>query len=180
MNKKTIVKIIIWTLNILTILLLVYSLINYKFLENEITTAVQIGGVVTVAILVFILEGAPVFVGSSVAVASLIAAKTNPWLLLIVFIVFAILGNFVYYYLGYLFGKKTLRYFDEANIKKYEKIFKKYGMLSMLVMAVSPVPYLPTIAGAFKMSKKDMFLTTMTLRMIRHTIVFFFWYAILV
>jgi len=179
MNKKTIIKTTFLTINIIVILLFIYSLINYKFLENEIGIAEQTSGIIIVAIFAFILEGAPVFVGPSVAIAALLAAGGDPWILLAIFLISAIMGNIFYYYLGYHLGKKTFKYFEEEDVQKYKNLFKKYGTAAMIIMAISPIPYLPTIAGAFKMSAKNMFLTTMSIRIARHIVVFLFWVIIL-
>ncbi len=179
MDKKKLIKGILWLVNIIVILLLVWSLVNYKFLENEVVGAVQVGGLIAMVLIVFILEGAPVFVGGSVAVASLMAmGGFNIWLLLSLFLLSAILGNFFYYYLGYFSGKKILRYFDKKDVKKYEDLFKKYGLWAMVIMAVSPIPYLPTIAGVFRMSPRHMFIETLIVRLIRHLVVFFFWVVV--
>jgi len=50
----------------------------------------------------------------------------------------------------------------------------------MLIMAISPIPYLPTLAGIFKMNSKQQILETLIIRMIRHSVVFFVWFLILV
>ena len=177
MNKKRIIKLFLWALNFLTIGLLIWSLVNYQFLNNEVTRIVKIGGLFAVILLVFILEGAPVFVGSSVAVATLLTMNTfNPLLVLALFLGFAILGNFAYFYLGYFSGEKILKYFDKEDVKKYKKLFKKNGKTAMIFMAISPLPYLPTLAGVFKMDKYFMFVYSMGVRLIRHTIVFGLWY----
>ncbi|MAG39370.1 hypothetical protein CMI41_00165 [Candidatus Pacearchaeota archaeon] len=178
MEKRTI-KALLWVLNILVILLLIYSIVNYKFLEKELVLAAQIGGLGVVAILIFFLEGAPLFVGPSVAVASILATGTNPLWVLVVFLISAILGSIAYYYLGYSLGEKTLKYFEKEDIKKYRKLFSKYGTSAMVLTAVAPIPYLPTIAGAFRMSKKDMFIKTMGARLLRHIVVFLFWFFVL-
>jgi membrane protein YqaA with SNARE-associated domain len=178
MEKRT-VKALLWILNILVILLLVYSLVNYKFLEKELVLAAQIGGLGVVAILIFFLEGAPLFVGPSVAVAAILATGTNPWWVLAVFLISAILGSIAYYYIGHILGEKALRYFEKRDIKKYRELFAKYGTSAMVLTAMAPIPYLPTIAGVFKMSKKDMFIKTMGVRLLRHIVVFLFWFFIL-
>jgi len=180
MNKKRVVKFSFWFLNILVILLLIWSLANYTFLNKEVTQLIQVGGIVAMIFLVILLEGAPVFIGSSVVVASVLAMNIlNPWLVLWLFLVSAILGNIIYYYLGYFFGIKVLKYFEEKDVRKYKKLFKKYGGITMITMAISPIPYLPTLAGVFRMKSGSLISKILILRLLRHSVVFFIWLFIL-
>ncbi len=181
MNKQKIVKAFLWTLNILIILLLVWSLVNYKFLNQEVTQLVQVWGLIAMIFLVVLLEGAPVFMGSGVVVATVYTLGVfNTWFILFLFLVFALVGNVIYYVFGYYSGRKIFKYFSKKDVRRYEKLFDKYGRRAMVVMAVSPIPYLPTLAGVFRMSSPKLIAETLILRTIRHIIVFFFWVFILV
>tara|TARA_Y100000310_G_scaffold262458_1_gene272152 strand:- start:5900 stop:6451 length:552 start_codon:yes stop_codon:yes gene_type:complete len=181
MEKNKIVKISVWFLNIFIIFLLIWSLINYTFLNKEVSEFVQVWGLLAMIFFVILLEGAPVFVGSGLVVATLLAIGTeNPGFILLLFLASALIGNIIYFYLGYFSGKKILKYFDKRDIEKYTNLFKKYGFAAMIFMAVSPVPYLPTLAGVFRMTSPILIAEVLILRMIRHTAVFLFWFYILV
>ena len=131
--------------------------------------------------LVILLEGAPVFVGSGLVIAAVLAMNIiNPWLILFLFLLFALVGNVIYYYLGYFSGKRIFKYFDKKNVKKYEELFKKHGFTTMIIMAVSPIPYLPTLAGVFRMKSLALITKVLVIRMTRHVVVFLFWFYILV
>ena len=181
MNKKRVVKFSVWLLNILVIFLLVWSLINYKLLNQEVSQFVQVGGLLAMIFLVVLLEGAPVFVGPSLAVASVLAMNIiNPWLILFLFLFFVLVGNILYFYLGYFSGKRILKYFGKKNVKKYEELFKKYGFAAMIITAIFPIPYLPTLAGVFRMTSPILITKVLVIRMIRHAVVFLFWFYILI
>ena len=131
--------------------------------------------------LVILLEGAPVIIGSGLVVASVLAIGTeNPGFILLLFLVSALVGNIIYFYLGYFSGKGILKYFDKKDVKKYKKLFKKYGFATMIFTAVSPIPYLPTLAGVFKMTSPVLITEVLVIRMLRHTAVFLFWFYILI
>jgi len=49
----------------------------------------------------------------------------------------------------------------------------------MIIMAVSPIPYLPTLAGVFRMTSPILITKVLVVRMIRHVVVFLFWFYIL-
>ena len=181
MDKKKVVRYSIWILNLLIVFTLIWSIINYKILDQEVTRLVITGGLVAMIFFVIFLEGAPVFLGPSVVVAAILTMNAfNPWFILFLFLSSAIIGNILYFYLGYFSGEKILKYFPKKDVKKYKNLFKKYGRFAMLIMAISPIPYLPTLAGVFRMNSKQQILETLIVRMIRHTVVFFFWFFILV
>jgi membrane protein YqaA with SNARE-associated domain len=181
MNKKKTVKFSLTILNFLVIFLLIWSLVNYTFLSNEVSQFIQVGGLLAMIFFVILLEGAPVFAGPGLGVASILAMGVfNPWFILLLFLVSAFIGNIFYFYLGYFSGKKILKYFDKKDIEKYEKLFKKYGFWAMVIMAISPIPYLPTLAGVFRMTSPILIAEILIIRMIRHVIVFLFWFYFLV
>ena len=181
MDKKKLVHLLVWLLNILVIFLLIWSLINYKLLNQEVSQFVQVWGLLAIIFFVILLEGAPVFVGSGLVVASVLAMNIiNPWLILFLFLFFALVGNILYFYLGYFSGKRIFKYFKKKNVKKYEELFKKYGFTAMIITAVSPIPYLPTLAGIFRMTSPILITKVLVIRMIRHVVVFLFWFYIII
>jgi len=181
MNKKKRIKYLIQALNILIVCALIWSIINYKVLDQEVTKLAITGGLIAMISFVIILEGAPVFIGPSVGVvAILIMNAFNPWFIFLLFLLSAIVGNILYFYLGYLSGEKIMKYFGKKNVREYKDLFKKYGRFAMLIMAISPIPYIPTLGGVFRMSPKYFFLGILPIRLIRHTVVFLFWFFIVV
>ncbi|MEX0932845.1 MAG: VTT domain-containing protein [Candidatus Pacearchaeota archaeon] len=180
MDKKNIVKISFWILNFIIIFLLIWSLINHRVLNQEVSNIVATFGLVAMILFVVILEGAPVFIGPSVAVASILAmGALNPWTILFLFLISAFVGNVFYYYLGYFSGKKILKYFSDKDVEKYKKFFKNHGGKTLGIMAISPVPYLPTLAGVFKLKSKSIMAYILLVRALRHIVVFAFWLIIL-
>ena len=174
------IKLSLIAINVLVVVVLIWSLINYTLLNNEVGRIVQVWGIIAAILIIIILEGAPVAIGPSVVIVSLLAMKEfNWWFVLLIFLGSAIIGNIIYFYLGVYSGKKILKYFDKKDINKYKKIFNKNGRLTMITMAISPVPYLPTVAGVFRMSKFRMFVEVMGARMLRHLVIFFFWIIVL-
>lgn len=179
MLTKRVVKFSFIFLNLLMVFLLVYSLINYKILSNEVGELVKVGGLIVMCLFVLILEGAPVALGGSVAVAAILTLDIfNPVLVLSLFLICAVFAGIGYYWIGAHYGRKILKYFDKDSIEKYEKFFRKYGSLSMILMAITPIPYLPTIGGVFGMKYLSLFIVFFV-RILRHIVVFFIWYWII-
>jgi len=181
MDRKQGIKIFLWILNLLVIFLLIWSLVNYQILNQEVGEIVKVWGIVAMIFFVIVLEGAPVFVGSSIAVASILAMGIfNPWLILFLFLFSAVIGNIFYFYLGHFSGKTILNYFDKRDVKRYKMLFRKYGKAAMFIMAVSPIPYFPTLIGVFKIKSPYLVSEILIVRLIRHTIVFLVWFWILI
>lgn len=179
MNKKRLIRVVGWSLNIVVVLLLVWSIVNYRVLEQDITRAIQVGGIFVAAILIFVLEGAPVFIGPSVTVVALLVIGINPLLVLFLLLGFAILGDIAYYYLGRKSEYRVERFIEKEDMNRYRRLFKKYGKAAMYIMAITPLPYLPTIAGIFKMPPSYFFTKVMGVRMLRHIVVFLFWFMVI-
>jgi membrane-associated protein len=180
MDAKRLIKTIAWGFSIVVVVLLVWSLLNYKVLENSVTGFIQVWGLIALVLIVVILEGAPIFVGGGIAAGASLAMGANPWLVLTLFIISAIIGNVLYYYLGYFSGRKVLKYFNREDVARYEKLFEKHGRVAMFIMAVFPIPYLPTLGGVFKLTPLFMFTEVLAVRIVRHSAVFIFWYFLLV
>ena len=180
MNKKKWVRFSIALLNVLVILLLIWSLINYQFLNKEVSQLIQIWGLVAMILFIIFLEGSPVFFGPSVVTAAMLATGTfNSGFILFVFLASAIVGNIFYYYIGYFSGERILKYFKKKDVQRYQDVFKKYGRVAMITMAISPVPYLPTVAGVFRVKSIRVISEVLILRLLRHGVVFTAWYLVL-
>lgn len=176
MNKTKAVHHVLTFLNFLVIAVFIWSLINYKVLDATINKWAVAGGLVFLIIFIIFLEGAPIVAGPTIAVAAFLTiGEYTPLFIYLVFILSGVVGNFIWFYLGVFSGHKLLKYFDPKVISRYEKLFKKYGWWTMVITAVTPIPYLPTLAGIFDMKWKHMFIGVMGVRIIRHTIVFIFW-----
>ena len=79
MNKRKMVFFSVGLLNVLVIFILIWSLINYQVLNQEVSRMVQVGGLLSMISFIILLEGAPVFLGPSVVVAAMLAINAfNP------------------------------------------------------------------------------------------------------
>ena len=85
-----------------------------------------------------------------------------------------ITGTYVASILNYLFGKgyfsdKLVSLLDGKKVRKYEKIFEKYGKWGLFLAAIGPVPWVPFcwLAGSFKMKFEKFFLWGLFPRLLR-------------
>ena len=89
-------------------------------------------------------------------------------------LVLAFIGSFlasvINFYIGKrVFAEKIKGSFSAEKYEKYDKMFSKWGELSLVVAAVSPVPYVPFcwLAGAFKMKFRNFVVFALVPRVLR-------------
>jgi len=96
----------------------------------------------------------------------------DPWQILVVLLVGAVLGEIVNYYLGYVGSKYVLH----QHIRKAEKWVNKWGLMSIFI--VNAIPIFPadvvnTLVGFFRMDMK-MYVIWMSLgKLLQYTLLIF-------
>lgn len=78
----------------------------------------------------------------------------NIWISYIIFLVAAILGNMVNYWLGQTFGHKVFnkensRWFNKENLERTHQFFEKYGGKTIIITRFMPIirSFAPFVAG---------------------------------
>ncbi|MBI5123025.1 DedA family protein [Candidatus Roizmanbacteria bacterium] len=85
----------------------------------------------------------------------------NIFILWIVLILAALIGNTSNYWIGYFFGKKIVAHpkipIDEEHIKETKKFFDKYGGKTIIIARFMPFArtFAPFVAGVSRMSYKQ-------------------------
>lgn len=178
MNKKSF-HIIIWIITILVIILSIWSIINYKFLKNELENSVESFGYIAIFIIAFIFESIPSVIGPDAPLLTGILIGLNFYFILLILLISTTISALLSYY----FGKKSHEYIkaisDKKTFSKYNKLFKKYGKAGMIIAALTPVPYVPALAGIFKMDFKYFLFVVTVLREIKYVLVAIFLYYLL-
>lgn len=85
----------------------------------------------------------------------------NPYVIILLLMIAAILGNTVNYYIGYNFGSKLLEtgklpFVKKEHIEKAEAFYAKYGAMAIVVGRFLPFirTFVPFVAGIGKMDWK--------------------------
>jgi len=160
------------------LILLVYSIVNFRVLRNEMTDAVAAGSLTLMAIFFFALEIVPNIIGlEPTIITALIAGLSIPYIITLLIIAVTI-ANFLSYYIGRSFSSYIRGFIKAKDIHKYEKLWKKYGKATMIITAISPIPYFPALAGLFKMDVKFFTFAVVTSRIARHLVVIAFLIAL--
>jgi len=178
MNKKSF-HIIIWVITILVIILSIWSIINYKFLKNELENSVESFGYIAIFIIAFIFESIPSLIGPDTPLITGILIGLNFYVILIILLISTTISALLSYYLGHKSHEYIKEVSDKKTFNKYHKLFKKYGKAGMIIAALTPIPYVPALAGIFKMDFKYFLFVVTLIREIKYVIVAVFLYYIL-
>jgi membrane protein YqaA with SNARE-associated domain len=81
------------------------------------------------------------------------------------------LGAIITYYLATRYGEKlALKLFDEGKLKKGEKFLKKWGVMGVIVVSFTPIPFeiICWVCGMFNMPFEKYMVAVFLSRMIKH------------
>ena len=92
--------------------------------------------------------------------------------LLIITITAVITASYFSYIIGIIYGKRiTIKLIGEEKYDLSYEYSKKYGKLGIAILALTPLPYFPILAGLFKMNLKDFTIYAVISRII-HFLIF--------
>jgi len=168
MKKRQIAHIVAITLTLAVLMVFIYTLINFKILRNDISQAVQSGGILIMTVFYFLLEGIPNFVGLEPVMISAILLKINFWTIFFWICVAVILANSFSYYFGYVASGYVKGFVDKEKLENYEDLWHKHGKKAMVITAITPIPYIPALAGVFKMKASYFYTWVLFSRLARH------------
>jgi membrane protein YqaA with SNARE-associated domain len=167
-HKKRIAHVFSIAFIILIILFSAYSVINYRLLKNQVTTSIENKGYLGLFISSFILESFPSLIGPGTPLLAALLIKLNFVRLLIILLISTTISSLLTYYLGYRYSDYFKELIDKKNLKKYERLFRKYGKVGMIIAAVTAVPYIPILAGIFKMKPSYFVFIVTTIRIVNY------------
>jgi len=139
-------------------------------IDVHLGTIISTYGLATYAILFLIifmetgLVFTPFFPGDSLLFAAGAFAalhSLNIFVVWLVFLLAALIGNTSNYWIGYFFGKKIVAHpkipIDEGHIKETKKFFDKYGGKTIIMARFMPFvrTFAPFVAGVSRMSYKQ-------------------------
>ena len=94
-----------------------------------------------------------------IAGAAAAAGALNPWLLIVIISLGAILGNTTNFYIGNWLGNKiydgSIKWIDQQQMAKTQAFFAKHGKLTIVLARFVPIirSFAPLVAGAAKMNR---------------------------
>lgn len=153
--KKRGWKIVGWLFSLVLTALLVLSFVYYGQFRAEISRIVGVYGFPGLFLIGFLLELIPQFFSPHLALVVTIYFGLNLPLALLFIIIGSLLGST----LGFWIGKKkglevTYSFVAKGDITRFQELVDKYGKIVLLIAAISPLPYLPVVAGSLNINWK--------------------------
>ena len=174
MHKQ--IKIISAIIALIVIVLLVFSVINYRVLHKtaseKVSSYVGRYGLLAVFLFIFVLEVSPQpFISGLAPLASGLAFGIPDYSILTIAVISVIISGFAAYSFGWVYGDNvTSKLVGKKNYDKYVKLAKKHGNSALAIVAFSPIPYFPVLAGAFKIDIKNFFIFGVFFRIIHYLV----------
>jgi membrane protein DedA with SNARE-associated domain len=154
MQKK--VQIIDILISLILIGFSIYSLLNYNSIKSSVVSSVGNYGLAGLFLIIVFLEFVPSVLNPVIATWTGIISGYNVYLVLSLSILASLLGSSLGFAAGKKYGfKYVYLLFEEKTFKKINSFWNKNSRWFVAVAAVTPVPYVPLIFGALKMSWKD-------------------------
>jgi len=172
MNKKEESKLILGVNTLILILALAFSIYliwAYLSLDSiEISERALNFGMPGIFIFTALLEMSIQLIGPDLLLGAGILSKLNMFHLLTAITLGSWVGGFIGYYIGKTNGKLIASIFvNEKRFKKGCNVFRRYGNLGMTLVALTPLPYFPIVAGIFQMKMKNFLLYALLPRTLR-------------
>ena len=143
-------------LSLFVIAFLIYGFLNVDSLGILVNEKIYTYGIPALFAISAFLDLIPQFISPMVVLGSAILAGVNTELAIAV----VVLGSAIGSSLGFLIGKNYMQdavdmLTSDKKSKKLESLVNKYGKWIVPIAAISPLPYLPMVLGAMKMSTRN-------------------------
>jgi len=134
----------------------IFSLLNYQDIKQGITQSVQTYGFISLFLITAFLEFIPQFLNPIVVVWAGILSGLHASFVIFVAIIASSFGSIMGFGIGRKYGfKYVCILFKRETFENVINFWIKYGKAFVFISALTPVPYIPIVFGALKMSWRD-------------------------
>jgi len=138
------------------VILAIVAIYNQQYLEEFVLKELQNYGLIVLFFINFLLEFIPQMITPVATLLPSLALGLNPHLTILFVVSGSLIGSIAGYEVGTKYGFSVLTWlFEEVKIQKAVDFMNKYGKIAVFLAAISPLPYIPMVIGALKMSKKN-------------------------
>jgi len=156
MKHKKILKAITVLFAITLVVLFILSLVYSSKIESLLGSNLQSYGGTILFLMGLLIELIPNYLSPHVIIINAYVLNLNLNTTIAFLLLGSITGSFLGFELGDKYGTKLARNFvSKKKIKAIEEALNHKGRWAVLMAALSPVPYLPLVLGAGKLSWKN-------------------------
>lgn len=163
-------KIFLLVTTLAVIILMIIVIDNLTYFKGAVAKYLMAYGLPSVFVLSFLADFLQQPIGAEIPATFAVVLGLELWSVIILSFIGSILASMLNFYLGKrFFANRFMGSLSVEEYKKYTEMFCKWGDLSMVIAALTPVPYVPFcwIAGAFKMKIRNYILFAIIPRLIR-------------
>lgn len=134
----------------------IIGLINYNSLKGELRQEVETTGLIGLFLISFLVEFFPNAFNPYFGLMIAMATGLNVNLSIFIACLGSLIGAVAGFELGYRQGFKFVAaLFEYSTLEKISKFIEKHGKVFLILAALTPLPYLPMVFGAFQISRKE-------------------------
>lgn len=161
---------------ILVLIIFILGILYFTFLEQSVNLIIEKFGIYGMFFGSYILDLLVQPVGPDLILIFGVFGGINPLLVLIIVLLGSYLSLFTSYHIGKQIGGAGIE--KIVGTKTYQKIEESphYGKWILFLGSISPIPYVPYLAGMWRLKLKEVLLIVLIPRTIRFIIVWGFAY----
>ncbi|MCU0642171.1 MAG: VTT domain-containing protein [archaeon] len=152
-------KLLTWMITIGVLVLFVAGIAYRVNVEEKVQTSIAIYGFVGLFVIVFLFEFIPQILSTYIPVTTALLFGMDPFAVCIISIVASAMGSIP----AFEIGRKASRRFindviDKRAHRKVERYANTWGKWVVVIAAFSPLPYIPMLFGALKLTRKNFYI----------------------
>jgi membrane protein YqaA with SNARE-associated domain len=142
------------------VILFLYSIFNYKFLEEKISEEIKIYGIVGIGFFAFLLDLVPQYISPHVLAVIGNLLDMNMFYVILFMVIGSILGSMTAFEIGSKLKKSKflIEFMGKKREMKIKKGINQGGKYIISLAAISPLPYIPVVIGMLHMERKKFIL----------------------
>ena len=168
--RRKIVRIIGYILLAVLFVLFSYAFLNYQTIRIEFYHEIQKYGWVGLLVGAFLMDVIAGPIGPEIPVIGGLLAGIKIPTIIYMTVLGSTIASFLIYSIGYFFGEYgALHYVSPRKYKYYKKIFNRHRRITMVLGALTPVPYVIVclIAGVFRVKPSEFTTFAISARIVR-------------
>lgn len=156
MERKKFLEVVTFMFVLFFIVLFVLSIIYKSDIEIFLGSNLESSGGIILLIIGFLIELIPNYLSPHIAIVNAYVLDISLRVTITYLLIGTILGSLLGFFIGKTYGVEFADDFvSREKISKIKKTMNEKGRWGVLLAALSPVPYLPIVLGAIRLSWKN-------------------------
>jgi membrane protein YqaA with SNARE-associated domain len=152
-------KLFTWAVTIAILALFIAGIVYKVEIGEKVTAGIATYGFIGLFALIFLFDFLPQIMSTYIPVTTALLFGLDPFAVCIISIVASAIGSILAYEIGLKASKRFINdVINEKAHKKVEKGANTWGKWVVLIAAFTPLPYIPMLFGALKLTRKNFYI----------------------